>query len=74
MHFYGDLASAQIGGNLFVGPTRDRERKHLSLTRCQRIEALPQDSDFRLLFEFDTVALQRNLDRIQELLITEWLS
>jgi hypothetical protein len=46
MHFYGDLASAQIGGNLFVGPTRDYERENFSLTRCQRIKALPQHSDF----------------------------
>src|SRR3981081_4518431 len=73
MHFYCDLARTQIRGNLFVWPTRDHERKHLSLTRCQRIKALPQHSDLQVLFESDAVMLQRSLDRIQKFLIAEWL-
>src|ERR1700675_4928868 len=67
------FASSDFGGYLLVEKPGNYQRQHLSLTRCQPLKTLPQCRHFRLSLASGPVALQRELDRVQKILISEWL-
>src|SRR5438445_12375550 len=74
MDFHRCLTSSNFGRYLFVEQTKNDQRHHLSFARRQRFIALTQLCNFCLLYTPRTVPLQRDLNRIQQILIAEWLS
>ncbi len=51
----------------------DKHGDHLLLARSQRVEALLEFRYFFLLFTSGTISLQCDANRIQQILIAEWL-
>src|SRR5438552_19184948 len=74
MDFHRCLTSSNFGGYLFVEQTRHDQRHHLSFARRQRFIAVTQLCNFCLLYTSGTVQLQRDMNRIQQIMIAEWLS
>jgi hypothetical protein len=69
MDLHRHLAQFELSCDLFVRTTRDDEREDFSFSQRQRIEARLQfGTNFGLLTP-STVALDRHLDRIEQLLL-----
>jgi len=74
MNLYCVFGGSNLSRNLLVEPARDDHGDDFPLSRCQRFEALPQHCNFRFSLTSGPIPLQRDLNRIQQILIAEWLS
>src|SRR6202795_590983 len=79
-HFSHELAAMDLDGcfacsdgvgYLFAQEARNDPRQHFSFTRCQRFEALPQHRDFSVSLAPGPIPFQRELNRIQQILLAE---
>ena len=61
-------ADAEVEGNLLVRSARNQGVKNLPLTRTQRFIAHPEVTQFAVPLAPDPVSLQRDPDRIEQIL------
>ena len=73
MDLDGGFACSDGVGYLLAQEAGDDPRHHFSFTRCQRFEALPQHCKFRLLLASYPIPFQREMNRIQQILVVEGL-
>ena len=73
MDFYSDLADADVVGDLLVESAGHHQGHHLTLTRGERLETLPQRSDCLFVLQPRAITRQPQLDRVQQVLIAERL-
>src|SRR2546425_5708006 len=73
MDLDGDFAGAQLGGDLLVEEARDDQGHHLTLARRQRLVPPAQLSQLRPPAALRAVAVNRLLNGVQQLLVTEGL-
>src|ERR1700722_20583677 len=73
MNLDRDLAGTQFTRDLLVEQPGDHQPHHFTLTRGQSTRPLAQLSSYRPLPPCRAVALERFLDRIQQILIAKWL-
>jgi len=71
LDFNRDLTRAQFGGDLFVQQTTDGQSHHLPLTRRERFIAAPQDRCSGTLVPRFTVAFNRLMDCVEQILVAE---
>src|SRR5262245_54350540 len=73
MDFYGDLTDADFEGDLLVQAAGHDQCHHLPLTRGQGLKARFQFGEYLLVLQPRAIARQAQLDRVQQVLIAEWL-
>ena len=73
VNLYSDLADAKVSGDLLVEATRYDHGHHLALTWGESIIARPEGRNGFFIFEPNAIPIQAKLDRVQEVLIPEWL-
>ena len=73
MHFYGDYAHTELGRDLLVHHSGRDEADDLLFSRCQRLETGSYFANRFVLGAALTVAVERNLNRIEEILFPERL-
>ena len=73
MHLHRHLAQIELGRDLFVRTTGHDEREHFPLAHRQRGEARLQFGDGAVLLAPNAVALDCDLDRVEQLLLTQGL-
>ena len=67
------FAGSNFGSDLLIEKAGNDQWQHLSFTRCEPFKTLPQFGKFGLVSASRRVALQRELNRVQQILISEWL-
>src|SRR5262249_22271362 len=71
MDFYGDLADADVIGDLLVEAASGHQGHHLTLTGRESLEAPPQRGDCLFVFHPRPISGEPELNRIQQVLIAE---
>src|SRR5580704_15751208 len=67
------FTGSDLGGYLFVEQTGYHKRQDFTLPRCQQFETLADHRDLSLTAPPGTVLFQRDLNRIQQVLVAERL-
>src|ERR1022692_4773754 len=73
LDLHGDFAGPKLKGDLFVEHAGNNQTHDLTLTRGQRLIVLPQFGKLTLLMASDAIAIEGLLNRIQQILVNEWL-
>src|SRR6266481_2353597 len=73
MHFYSDLADADVEGDLLVEAASHHQGHHLALPGGKSLEARPQRGDCLFVLEPRAISREAQLDRVQQVLIAEGL-
>src|ERR1700733_8553401 len=73
LDLHGTFRSAEVTSNLFIEHAGYKHGDHLLLAGRQRVEALLEIGYFFLLFTSGTISLQCDANRIQQILVAEWL-
>src|SRR5207253_6960971 len=68
MDFYGDLADADVVGDLLVKAASHHQGHHLALARGERLETLPQRGDSFFVFQPRAISREAQLNRVQQVL------
>ncbi len=72
MNFHRVFGSSNLGGNLFIEHASYDPGNNFTLARRQQLEMLPQRRDFSFALAPAPIAIQRDLNRIQKILIAKW--
>ena len=73
MHLDGDLAGAELGGDLLVQHARHHQAHDLALARRQQVVPFAQAREILFAFPRDAVEIQGLLDSVQQVLLPEGL-
>src|ERR1051326_8987940 len=73
MHLHGDFADAELGSRLLVHPSRRHQRNDLPFARGERLEARAQIDNLLFTPAPFTVAVERDPDRIEQVLLANRL-
>jgi hypothetical protein len=73
MHFDGGFTGTEFCRNLLIEHPGDDEAHHLALPDAQSVVSLSQFSNVSLFFPDDAISSERSLNRIEQILVPEWL-
>src|SRR5580692_7524895 len=73
MDLHGDLAGSEIKGYLLIEHARNHQTHDLALARSKRLVSFSQFSELTLLLARCPVALQSQMDSVQQFLVAERL-
>src|SRR5579862_2279692 len=73
IHFDGRFAGSEFRCNLLVKHPRDDEVHYLALANAESFTTMSQFSYLSLVLAQDAISSERSLDRIEEILMSEWL-